>query len=431
MLQHYEAEEYLIGLALNYQDCAEKLAMLPEDAFSFDETQDAFRAIKGLLAQHKTPTMINVAAKLPPDKLKVRQLIMQAPSIAFQPTLFRQYEQIVLDMRRRRKIKAACMRVAGLVDDNTEDIDNLAGTLTEAVNDNGNKPQSISMGEAVDAFMDSLNQEVTSTYTGLAGLDRITGGLQDGTLNVLGARPKVGKTALALSMAMHVARKHGPVLIVSLEMTPKEILTRMFASESGIDMQKIVTRNMDADEYTKLYESITEMYESKVRFSTAQTPLQVRREAAVMQRNGGLRMIMIDYIQLLRCDEPKKSRYEEVGSITRELKLMAMDLNVPILALTQFNRESEANGVRRKPSMAEARDSGSIEQDCNMFLIQYPPPEPKAGSDLYEFWSACERMGTELQMLEIAANRQGPTGTVLMQFDKRHMKFTTLRKGDD
>ena len=139
-------------------------------------------------------------------------------------------------------------------------------------------------------------------------------------------------------------------------------------------------------------------------------------------------MVLIDYIQLLRSDEPRKSRYEEVSYISRELKLMAIDLDIPILALTQFNRDSEQGGVRRKPSMSEARDSGSIEQDANLFLIQYPPMEPKAGSEMYEFWASCQRDGTEFQQLEIAANRQGPTGVVPLRFDKSHMRFVTLTK---
>ena len=139
-------------------------------------------------------------------------------------------------------------------------------------------------------------------------------------------------------------------------------------------------------------------------------------------------MIMVDYLQLMRSDESRKSRYEEVSSISRELKLMAMDLNVPILALTQFNRDSEQGGVRRKPTMSEARDSGSIEQDANIFLIQYPPMEPKPGTDAFEYWASCQMDGTEFQLLEIAANRQGPTGIVPLKFDKSHMRFMTMRR---
>ena len=139
-------------------------------------------------------------------------------------------------------------------------------------------------------------------------------------------------------------------------------------------------------------------------------------------------MIMVDYIQLMNSDDRRKSRYEEISSISRELKLMAMELDVPILALTQFNRESEHGDTKRKPSMSEARDSGSIEQDANIFIIQYEPDEPKPDTPIREYWDACHSDGSGFQILEIAANRQGPTGNVLIKFDKSHMRFTTLER---
>ena len=166
----------------------------------------------------------------------------------------------------------------------------------------------------------------------------------------------------------------------------------------------------------------------KIRITNKQTPLQIRRFASEMQRQEGLSLVVVDYIKLMRTDSHKKSRYEEVSEISRELKLMAMDLNVPVLALTQFNRDSEQGGQKRKPSMSEARDSGSIEQDANIFMIQYAPAEPTPTNELYDYWAACQEDGVEFQLLEVAANRQGPTGSVPIRFDKAHMRFTTLAR---
>lgn len=431
MIQDHDTEVFLLGLAMNNMECAEKLVSLPEDSFSFPETLEVFKTIRKLMKDHNVPDATTVFMNIPASSTKARQIAMVAPSKGFAPSMYAQYEQMLLDLRKKRNLKYACIRVANAIDDPGEDVDLLAGELSGIINDTGNKPTATGISDAVMDFYEDLGKKSEAIYTGIAGLDRITGGFHEGTLNILGARPKVGKTALALSIALNVARKSGPVLIVSLEMTEREIMARVMSSETGINMQKFVTKNLDDNDWISTGEKVGEVSLLPVRFCRAPSPLKVRREAAAMLRNGGLKLIVIDYIQLMRADESKKSRYEEVSSISRELKLMAMDLNVPILALTQFNRESEQGGQRRKPSMAEARDSGSIEQDCNMFLIQYPPTEPEPSSIMHEFWDACQRMGSEFQILEVAANRQGPTGNVMLQFDKSHMDFITLRRAEE
>lgn len=150
-----------------------------------------------------------------------------------------------------------------------------------------------------------------------------------------------------------------------------------------------------------------------------------------MQNKGGLAMIMVDYIQLMRADGRYNSRYEEVSAISRELKRMAMDLGVPILALTQFNRNSETSvggkAEKRKPQMSEAKESGSIEQDANMFIVQWTPPEPMdQGSDFWEDFHTCQLNGWEWQLLSVDKNRQGRTGAISVGFDKPHMRFMSI-----
>ena len=200
------------------------------------------------------------------------------------------------------------------------------------------------------------------------------------------------------------------------------------SAETGVEMQKYVTKELTQTELEATSEAMPIVGGLSMKIINKQTPLQIRRAASDMQRNGGLSMIVVDYIQLMKADTNKKSRYEEVSEISRELKLMAMDLNVPVLALTQFNRDSEQGGQKRKPSMSEARDSGSIEQDANVFLIQYAPAEPNQSSELYSYWEECQGYGQEFQILEVAANRQGPTGSTPIRFDKTHMKFATLTR---
>ena len=430
MLHNLEAEQTVIGLALTDQDCAERLATLPEDTFWNPETKTLFRIIRDIVKDHGTPNIVSVGNKIPGMALNLVDCSRKCLSLSISPAMYRQIENELLDLRKRRVLLSACEKVANVAADPLTDVDQMMSDLNAALNDNANRVDAVSMSDAVLEWMDDMGKKTPMISTGIAGLDNLTGGLQNGMLAILGARPKVGKTALALSIAVNVARKTGPVLMVSLEMTRKEILTRIMAAETGTDMMKYVTRNLDEEDYLAISEALPEVSEMDLRIINKQTPLQIRRCASEMQRRGGLSLIVVDYIQLMKSDESKKSRYEEVSAISRELKLMAMDLNVPILALTQFNRESEQGGKSRKPTMAEARDSGSIEQDANIFIVQYAP-EPKEGTPLYEMYDACKSEGSEYQILEIAANRQGPTGNVHVRFDKKHMRFTTLRRDDE
>ena len=430
MLQHIEAEQTVIGLALRDETCAAEFAALPKDAFTTAETVELYEAIQECLKNHEIPNLVSVTPRLKENRISALECGKVCLDRAISPAMWRQIETELLDLRRRRNMKAVCLDVVNHIADHDTDVDEFAGKITRVANDTGTAEETVSMQSMVMEFVDDLDKKSEIITTGIAGLDRITGGLQNGMLAILGARPKVGKTALGLSIALHVARTKGPVLIVSLEMKPKELMQRIISAESGVSLHRIVTKDYQDDDYERMAARYGELARIPIHVEQVATPLLIRRRAAHMQRNGGLSMIMVDYIQLMRADESRKSRYEEVSAISRELKIMAMELDVPILALTQFNRDSEQGGISRKPTMAQARDSGSIEQDANLFMVQYPPGEPKVGNPLYDFWAACKNDGSEFQILEIAANRQGPTGIVPMKFDKAHMRFTTMRRDE-
>lgn len=427
-IHNVDLEMTIIGLALTDYDCAEKVAALPEGSFWVPEMDGLHKAITEIIKDHNIPNTVTLQTKLSDYHTVYMPCIDKCFRNAISVAMYKQLETELLDLRRRRRLFSACDDAMKESFDLTKDIDEIEGTMIKRVSEDAGKEESISASDALFGFIEGLNEKDTMIPTGIAGIDSLVGGLQNGMLAIIGARPKVGKTALGLSIALNVAMRRGPVLMVSLEMTPKEIITRMVSAFSGVDMHKLVTKNLDYNDCELLPDAYADINALPIRFSKATSPLQIRREASRMMRNGGLKMIMVDYIQLMRSDENKKSRYEEVSNISRELKLMAMELNVPILALTQFNRESEAGGQRRKPTMAEARDSGSIEQDANIFIIQYPPSEPPPGNPLHDYWAACQEEGSEFQILEVAANRQGPTGTAMVKFDKKHMRFITLRR---
>ena len=430
VLQNRDAEVALIGTALNSQDCARKLADLPGDMFSHPDTIAAHKAVQRLLSRREKVDLITLEAESSKEA-ETAVMLVNAMQAGYMTSMFGQWLSLLDDARKRRAIISTANDAMQAARDPGEKPEKVAAMLSSAGKVAETKAGSIDMTEALAMLLDTFGNQRKACQTGIAGFDRLTGGIRGGKLIVIGARPGVGKTALALSMGKHVAQHTGGVLVVSLEMSEGEILARLYASESGVDVQELESGKLTDESYATLATCGPLLAALPMRIATrCTTPLQIRREAVRMQENGGLSLVIVDYLQLVRSDGKHSSRYEEVSEISRELKLMAMDLGVPVIALTQFNRSSEAgkNGQasRRAPTMAEAKDSGSIEQDANIFIVQYAPES--AGDDPYaqQALQICESQGWEWQQLIVEKNRQGRTGKINIGFDKGHMTFQNL-----
>ena len=430
LLQNRDAEVALIGTALNSQDCARKVADLPGDMFSQPDTKAAHKAVQRILSRSEKVDLITLEAESS-QGCETAGMLIKANLDGYTTSMFGQWLAILDECRRRRAISAAAQSVLQAINDPGESPEKLSAQLAEGAKVVETKQWSIDLSEALALLMNTFGEKRKSCQTGISGFDRLTGGIRGGKLIVIGARPGVGKTALALAMGHHVARHIGGVLVVSLEMSEEEIAARLYASESGVDVQELESGNLSEESYATLSTCGPLLASLHMRIATrCTTPMQIRREAMRMQENGGLSLVIVDYLQLVRSDGKHSSRYEEVSEISRELKLMAMDFGVPVIALTQFNRSSEAgkNGQasKRAPTMAEAKDSGSIEQDANIFIVQYAPDSP--GNDPYaqQAMQICEAQGWEWQQLIVEKNRQGRTGKINIGFDKAHMTFHNL-----
>lgn len=428
VLQNRDAEVALIGTAINSQECARQLADLPGDMFSQPDTQAAHRAVQRLLARREKVDLITLEAESCKE-CETASMLVNAGMAGYTTSMFGQWVSILDDARKRRAIIAAANEAMKAAQDPGEKPEALAARLASAGKVTETASGSTDMTEALARLLDTFGDHRKACQTGIAGFDRLTGGIRGGKLIVIGARPGVGKTALALSMGKHVAQHTGGVLVVSLEMSEEEIMARLYASESGVDVQELESGKLSEGSYETLATCGPLLAALPMRIATrCTTPLQIRRESVRMQENGGLSLVIVDYLQLVRSDGKHSSRYEEVSEISRELKLLAMDLGVPVIALTQFNRQSEAGGGREKraPTMAEAKDSGSIEQDANIFLVQWAPDRP--GDDPYaqQALQICEAKGWEWQQLIVEKNRQGRTGKINIGFDKAHMTFQNL-----
>lgn len=432
-LHAYSTELAVLGVAMSSAEGARKVADLPDDMLSHPTAKAAHTAIRALLSAGQQVDLITLSAEVAKAVPEPEAYLIQAMAAGNGlPSFLPQWVAILDDKRRRRALVTMANEVLkGAVDLSVDPVE-LADQAIAGARVQESQGGAVTMTEATTMLFDSLTDKRAACSTGIADLDRLTGGLRGGKLVIIGARPGVGKTALALHIAAHVARHTGPVLIVSLEMDEAEITARLYAAETMTDVQLLESGKLDPDDWVRVTSAAAEMSKLPIRITTTcSTPMQVRREAHRIREQQGLAMVVVDYIQLMRCDGKRSSRYEEVSEISRELKLLAMDLGVPVLALTQFNRSSEAGqggqARRRPPTMAEAKDSGSIEQDANLFVVQYAPGEPGDDPRDRAAYEMCRGFGHEWQQLRVEKNRQGRTGIIDVGFDKAHMRFINLR----
>ncbi|MBZ5693864.1 MAG: replicative DNA helicase [Acidobacteriia bacterium] len=263
----------------------------------------------------------------------------------------------------------------------------------------------------------SEGRRISGLATGYAGLDNETAGLQPSELIILAARPSMGKTALALNIAENVAlRQRQPVAVFSLEMSKESLLLRLLASQARVDAHKFRTGHMNRDDWGKVTASLAELGEAPIWIddSASSTVLEMGAKARRLKRDRGLSLMIVDYLQLVVPTHSGRgtNRQEEVSSISRALKGLAKELQVPIVVLSQLTRAPERE--ERKPQLADLRESGAIEQDADVVLFINRPNFYK--TDIPEE----DRAKAELI---IAKQRNGPTGSLNFVFLSRHTRF--------
>jgi replicative DNA helicase len=266
-------------------------------------------------------------------------------------------------------------------------------------------------------------EEVTGVRTGYFDLDRMTAGFQPGDLIVLAARPSMGKTALALNIAEHVAVQEGlPVVIFSMEMGAAQLALRLVGSLGRIDQQHLRTGALKDDEWGRLTEAIEKLgtISMFIDESPALSPSELRARARRQARQcGKLGLIVVDYLQLMSgSGGNEENRATVIGEISRGLKSLAKELQCPVIALSQLNRSVESRTDKR-PMMSDLRESGAIEQDADVIMFIY--------RDEYYTKEACKEPG--VAEVIIGKQRNGPTGTVKLTFLKPLTKFDNLAPG--
>jgi replicative DNA helicase len=337
------------------------------------------------------------------------------------------YVRIVKDKAMLRRLIFSSQRIIDRCLIGEEQPDKILASAEESLlklgeasaNEQLSSPASIveSFPGGANAFLDP-SQRVRGLSTGFAKFDEMTGGLHGGELVILAARPSMGKTALALNIAQHVAthpQMQKPVAIFSLEMSSASLLTRLLCAGARVDQHKFRAGYLNEEERRKLHFALAQITESPLFIddSAGVNLMDVHSKLRRMKNTTGLSLVIIDYLQLMSSMGRIENRNQEVSAISRGLKLMAKDLDVPFLVLSQLSRASEQRPGDHKPMLSDLRDSGSIEQDAD--LVAFIHRE--------EIYKRDDLSVKGLADLIIAKQRNGPIGTVPLRFLGQYTRF--------
>lgn len=349
-----------------------------------------------------------------------------------------EYARIIVDCSKRRKLLKVAERVQELcLSPQGKGVDSVydeAQSLLFALSDKNANDES-SLQEMPQIALDLIQRikedmangvTLKGISTGFHGLDNLTSGLQAGSLNILGARPAVGKTAFAMNIVENIATNpeiHKPALIFSLEMPASQIAMRMLSSFGSVPMRDLSFGKVSPLQWHDIVKKMAELQDHKthknklfIDDSGALTPIDLRTKARKISREfGGLSVIVVDYLQLMTCSTRAENRSLEIGSISRSLKLLAKELNVPVIALSQLNREVEGRKDHR-PLNSDLRESGSLEQDADLIMFLHRE------SVYHDNQDASQDQAT----LIVSKNRHGATGDIPLKFDGACTTFKNI-----
>jgi len=427
------AEMCVIGsILVDAKALVNVMQTLKPEHFYFDELKAAYQASWELSSEGKSIDFVSVLKKLVAkgfyDEKQAKQMLLECADLVPSISQAEAYAKTVVDSFKARKLQEIGTRLAfdGVFADNVNEVaDEIMSELYEVVSGQ-HKKQLKTVGDIGTQIFEGYSNDgqdlENRSHTGFSRLDEILKGMSAGNLIILAARPKLGKTAFALSIAENIAKSGKTVAFYSLEMESSEIYERLLSKRSKIPMNTLIDRRFKdkrrpqkvrAEEINKIAESIDEIYSLpiKINDNPACTVNDVRLESRLVKDLG---LIVIDYLQLMRSTKRFENRNLEVGSICRELKCLASELGVPILCLSQLNRTSDES---TRPSPSELRDSGSIEQDANKVILMWSIEKNLNERGLVE----SKTIG-----VDVALNRRGTTGVTLFNFNGNYMKFTEL-----
>ena len=425
--QNLDAEQSVLGSLLIDRDAIIQVApILKHDDFYQPSHGTIYQAIAELYARQEPTDVVTLTDELARrDKLEMAGGVSYLTSlVSVVPTAVHveYYARIVERNATLRRLIDAGTKVVGIAFRDGIDTQEALDEAEQAVFDvsQNRVPRGfIPIRDVLDELFDELSEgggRVMGVPTGFVGLDRVLGGLQKSDLIIIAARPSVGKTALALSMAYNAAVQHKRIVgFISLEMSAQQIVQRLLAAETGINSHRLRMGQIDDSERSAISRAFGRLSEASIFIDDggSSTVNDVRTKARRLQAEFGLDLLVIDYLQLMQSRR-SDNRVQEISEISRGLKQVARELNIPVVALSQLSRAVESRSGH-KPLLSDLRESGSIEQDADVVMLIYR-------EDRYD--PETTRKG--IAEIDIAKHRNGSTATVSLRFFEATTRFADL-----
>lgn len=390
----FEKEEYLVD----------------ENDFISDRNKRIIRAINELKAEKKEVSILSIKTKIKANAEQVLKYISTLNEYAIGTRVNNVYDRLMKLSKKRKLFDLMQNRIAEIAE--CEDIDIFSQEFVKEINklEAVNEKEKTFLQQVVDVATkmenDSKKGMDYSLYTGLQDLDQITCGLHKQELTIIGARPGIGKTTLALQIGEYIASKGVETAIISLEMSDIQIIQKMLSKRTKINSYKMRMGTLEVSDWEKITQASIEISQLPLHLITnARTLQHIENIARKLKNKNNLGLLIIDYIQLIKNKGKFNNREQEVADITRTLKLLSLELDIPIIGLCQLSR----NATRQEPSLADLRESGAIEQDADNVLFLYQEKEQE---------------GNVVDVtLKIAKQRAGEIGKIYLKFIKAMSEF--------
>ncbi|HLK10303.1 MAG TPA: replicative DNA helicase [Candidatus Binatia bacterium] len=436
--QSLEAEQSVLGGVLLDNAALDRVVeLLDAEDFYREAHRRIFRAMLGLSERNEPVDLVTLA-----EVLRARGELAEVGGGAYLAELAERvptaanvvnYARIVRDRSILRGLITAATEIATRGYDAPTDVSGLLDDAERrifAISDREVRPAFVRIENVLTDTIKLIErlyeqkQAVTGVPTGFTDLDRITAGLQPSDLIIIAGRPSMGKTAFALNIAAHAAmHADRGVAIFSLEMSKEQLAMRLLCSEAQVDLARVRTGHLSDREFPQLAMAAGRLAETPIYIddTPALSVLELRAKARRLKRESRARLglVMVDYLQLMRSSEGKDSREQEISEISRSLKALAKELDVPVVALSQLNRQVE-NRNPPKPRLADLRESGAIEQDADVIAFIYRDEVYNEDSDK-----------KNVAEIIVAKQRNGPTDSVELTFRREFTSFYNLELAPD
>jgi replicative DNA helicase len=429
--QAVEAEASVLAAMLLEKDAISRaVEILDQDCFYLDSHRAIYATIASLYDRGVPADLVTVT-----EELRKKKQLDKAGGASYLSMLLERvatganveyHSKIVLEKAMLRRLITSATGIIHRSYEGTEDIDKLlddAEGVVFGIRQSRLKRGFVPLKSLIRGSFEAIEEisrqkkHITGLESGFADLDSRTSGFQKADFIVVASRPSMGKTSFALNIAQHVAIERGvPVGIFSLEMSQEQVVQRMLCSEARVDAQRLRTGFLSDADWPKLTAAAGRLHEAPIYVddSAVLSVWELKSKARRLKNDIDLGLLLVDYLQLV-SGPTSENRQQEISAISRSLKALAKELEIPVMAMSQLSRAVEARGGERRPVLSDLRESGAIEQDADVVIMIYRPElynlEPKGVAEII-----------------VAKQRNGPTGTDKLAFKKEYTRFENMAR---